>query len=258
MTNSVMMSDLSWREYKRRLDEEDAVLLLPVGALEQHGYHLPLGTDWMMATYMSRRAAENVGGMVAPPVSYAYKSQVRTGGGNHQMGTTSLDGPTLIHMVRDVIKEFARHGARKIALVDGHYENRFYLDDACDLAVRELRYDGITDLKILKMVDAERIKPTTLDAIYQGRNFPGLDLEHGGVLETSLMLYCYPDLVDMSQVPDEAPAKFPPYDLFPPNPDWVPPSGNLSPAHGSSREHGELLAEEFVDLVSDSLKAEFR
>lgn len=258
MSRSVMLSEISWREYKRRLDEEDAVVLLPVGAVEQHGYHLPLGTDWMMAQYMARRAAAKVGGVVAPPISYAYKSQVRTGGGNHQYGTTSLDGPTLIHLVRDVLKEFARHGARKIAIIDGHYENRFYLDDACDLAVRELRYDGITDVKILKMIYAERIKQETLDTIYRGRNFPGLDLEHGGILETSLMLYCYPEHVAMSELTEEAPAAFPPYDLFPVNPDWVPPSGNLSPAQGSTREFGELLAEEFVGVVSDSLRGEFR
>ena len=68
MSESVMMSELSWPEYKRRIEEEDAIILLPVGAVEQHGYHLPLGTDWIMATEMSRRAAERVGGIVAPPV----------------------------------------------------------------------------------------------------------------------------------------------------------------------------------------------
>ena len=55
MSRSVMMSDLSWPEYKRRLEEEDAIILLPVGAVEQHGYHLPLGTDWIMATEMPDR-----------------------------------------------------------------------------------------------------------------------------------------------------------------------------------------------------------
>ena len=78
MSRSVMMSDLSWPEYKRRPEEEDAIILLPVGAVEQHGYRLPLGTDWIMATEMSRRAAERVGGIVAPPVMYACKSQIRS------------------------------------------------------------------------------------------------------------------------------------------------------------------------------------
>ena len=255
---SVMMSDLSWDEYQRRLAEEDAIVLLPVGAVEQHGYHLPLGTDWMMATYMARRAAENVGGIVAAPITYGYRSQVRTGGGPHRCGTTNLDGLTLINLVKDVLKELARHGARKLAVIDGHFENRFYLDEACHLAVRELEYAGVTDARILKMLYAEEIKPETLEAVYAGREFPGLALEHGGTLETAMMLYCYPEHVDMSKIPDEELPNFPPYDLFPVNPDWVPASGNLSSGKGSTVDMGKLLVEEFVEMVSASLTKEFR
>lgn len=258
MTASVMMSDLSWDEYQRRIREEDAIVLLPVGAVEQHGYHLPLGTDWMMATYMARRAAENVGGIVAAPINYGYRSQVRTGGGPDRGGTTNLDGLTLISLVKDVLKELVRHGARKLAVIDGHFENRFYLDEACHLAVRELEYAGITDARILKMLYAERIRPETLETVYAGKPYPGLDLEHGGILETAMMLYCHPDHVDMSKIPDEDLPDFPPYDLFPGNPDWVPASGSLSSGMGATAEAGKILVEEFVQLVSDSLTAEFR
>jgi creatinine amidohydrolase len=253
-----MMSELSWDEYQRRILEENAIVLLPVGSVEQHGYHLPLGTDWLMATYMARRAAENVGGVVAAPISYGYRSQVRTGGGSHQVGTTSLDGVTIINLVKDVLKEIARHGARRIAVIDAHFENRFYLDEACHLAVRELEYSGIDDVKILKMLYAERIKPETMNAVYANTKFPGLDLEHAGILETAMMLYCYPELVQHKRSVNDEPAQFPPYDLFPSNPDWVPKSGALSPASAATAEIGKLLVEEFVELVSASLRAEFR
>ncbi len=257
MSGSVMMSELSWPEYKRRIEEDDAIILLPVGAVEQHGYHLPLGTDWMMATEMSRRAAERVGGIVAPPIMYAYKSQIRSGGGNHFCGTTSLDGNSLIEMVRDVLKEFGRHGARKIAVIDGHYENEFFLTEACDLAIRDLRYDGVTDMKILKMRYCEEVSDEAINTTYPN-GYPGLSLEHGAVFETSMMLYCFPNLVDVDKISDDPPADFPPYDLYPVNPDWVPPSGCLSPAHGSSAEIGKMLVDEFTGLVSRALEAEFR
>lgn len=258
MTRSVMMSELTWDEYQRRLVDEDAIVLVPVGAVEQHGYHLPLGTDWMMATYMARRAAEAVGGVVAAPVSYGYRSQVRTGGGPHRVGTTNLDGLTIISLVKDILCEIARHGARKIAVIDGHFENRFYLDEACHLATRELQWSGITDVQILKMIYAERIKPETMERVYAGTTYPGLDLEHGGILETAMMLYCYPDLVAKDRIAEEALPQFPPYDLFPPNPDWVPASGALSYGGPATAEIGRLLVEEFVELVCDSLRAEFR
>lgn len=255
---SVMMSDLTWDEYQRRLREEDAIVLLPVGAVEQHGYHLPLGTDWMMATYMARRAAENVGGVVAAPVAYGYRSQIRTGGGPHRCGTTNLDGATLISLVKDVLKELVRHGARKLAVIDGHFENRFYLDEACYLAIRELEQSGTGDARILKMIYAERIKPETLERVYAGTQYPGLDLEHGGILETAMMLYTHPEHVRMDRIAEEPLPDFPPYDLFPPNPDWVPASGALSGGKAATAAIGKLLVEEFVELVSGSLAREFR
>ncbi|MGE0845692.1 MAG: creatininase [Flavobacteriaceae bacterium] len=251
------MSELSWDEYQRRI-RDDAIVLLPVGAVEQHGHHLPLGTDWMMATYMARRAAENIGGIVAAPISYGYRSQVRTGGGAHQCGTTNLDGATLISLVKDVIKELARHGARKIAVIDGHFENRFYLDEACFLAIRELQWAGIEDARILKMIYAEKISPETMDKVYAGGDYPGLDLEHGGILETAMMLYCYPELVHLDRVKDEPLPVFPPYDLFPGNPEWVPSSGALSSGKLATAEKGKLLVEEFVATVTESLRREFR
>lgn len=257
MTQSVFMADLSWVEYRRRLIEEDAVVLLPVGALEQHGPHLPLGADALLATEMARRAAEQVGGIVAPTLSYGYKSQPRTGGGNHFCGTTSLDGANLAMVVRDVVKEFGRHGAKKVAVIDGHFENQMFLTEGVDLALRDLRADGITDLKVLKMRYCETIKPETLQRIFP-HGFPGLDLEHAGVLETSMLLYLFPHLVEMNRVPADPPADFPPYDVYPTDTARVPPSGVLSPAKGSSAEIGKLLADEFVDLVVRALRAEFR
>ncbi len=81
-------------------------------------------------------------------------------------------------MVKDVLKEFARHGARKIGVIDGHFENKYFLDEACDLAVRELRFDGIGDIKILKILYAAEFPQELLDAVYQDSTFAGLELEH--------------------------------------------------------------------------------
>jgi creatinine amidohydrolase len=255
---TVMMSEMAASEYKRRISEEDAIVFVPIGAVEQHGHHLPLGTDWLMATYMARRAAERVGGIVAPPVMYTARSQIRTGGGPHQCGTTSLNAETLIAMTYDVLCELARHGAKKIAVIDGHFENRFFLDEACYRAQRDMAVHGFPDMRILKMVYAEKIKPETIAKIYDGIEFPGLDLEHGGILETAMMLYCYPDLVDMTKIVDEPLPQFPPYDVFPVKPEWVPASGCLSSGKPATVEIGQLLVEEFVDLVSTSVSAEFR
>lgn len=260
MAKSVLMAELSWVEYQRRLEKEDAIVLVPVGATEQHGPHLPLGTDAILAGEISRLAALPTRGVVAPTLSYGYKSQPRTGGGDHFPGSAGLDGNNLVMMLSDVLSELGRTGAKRIAVIDGHYENQFFLTEGCELALRRLRTQGITDVTILKMRYAEDITKETLDSIakfYDG-GYPGLALEHAGVMETSMMLHLFPDLVHMDQVPRDPPACFPPYDLYPHDPAWVPSSGVLTPAIKSSPATGKLLVDEFVKLVSSALEAAFR
>jgi len=69
----VCMEELTWYEYAERIKTD--VILLPIGSTEQHGPHLPLGTDAMQIMHFSKLAAEKIGGLVAPALSYGYKSQ---------------------------------------------------------------------------------------------------------------------------------------------------------------------------------------
>ena len=101
------------------LDPEKTIAVLPVAAIEQHGPHLPLGTDALLASAISADVAARVGGLVEPALSYGYKSQPKCGGGQHFCGTTSLDGATLSALVRDAVREFHRHGVRRLVLVLG-------------------------------------------------------------------------------------------------------------------------------------------
>src|ERR1700716_492208 len=110
----VSMNRLTWVEYQGRVREERAPVFLPVGALEQHGPHLPLGTDAMLAAAVAEGVAGETSGLVAPALAYGYKSQPKCGGGQHFPGTTSLDAATLIGQVRDTIREFVRHGVQRL------------------------------------------------------------------------------------------------------------------------------------------------
>lgn len=70
----LMMGSLSWIEYQQRLQDEDAIVLIPCGALKQHGPHLPLGTDALLSTSIAQSVAEQINGIVAPTVSYGYSA----------------------------------------------------------------------------------------------------------------------------------------------------------------------------------------
>jgi creatinine amidohydrolase len=256
MVETNMMAELTWTEYQDRLKRDNPVILLPVGALEQHGPHLPMGTDHMIPTAICRQVAERIPAIVAPAFNYGYKSQPKMGGGQHFCGTTSLDGNNLSLTLRDVLKEFARHGVRRVAVVDGHYENQMFLIEGIDLAMRELRYDGVRDMKIIRLEYWDFTSNETLAKVFP-EGFPGYALEHAAVMETSISLHLHPHLVRWDKLPKDPPADFPPYDVYPTNTSWVPPSGVLSPAKSATAEKGKALFEEYVRTIAAALKTEF-
>lgn len=256
MTTRTLISEMTWPDYDRRARIDGAPVLLPVGALEQHGPHLPLTCDTLIPAAIAERVASRVDALVAPPIAYGYKSQPRSGGGNHFPGTTSLDGNTLVMMTRDIIKELARHGVRRIALMIGHTENLMFTTEACDLALRELRAQGIDDLKVLHMGYWEFSSEATLRKVFPD-GFPSWNLEHAGVMETSIMLHLHPELVKFDRVPLHPPADFPPYDVYPVEPHRVPASGALSSARSATAEKGRLMLEEYVERIAAALDEEF-
>lgn len=252
--NSVLMSALSWVAYQERLQEDRLVLLLPCGALEQHGPHLPLGTDALLSTAIAQSVASKVNGLVAPTLSYGYKSQPKSGGGQHFPGTTSLDGQSLSQITRDVIREFARHGVKHLVVVDGHYENQWFLTEGIDLARRDI---GVSHpLRIMRLEYWDFCTEATLNHVFPD-GFPGFALEHAAVIETSLMLHFYPDLVHLDQIPNDPPADFPPYDMYPTRTEWVPRSGVLSSAKGASALNGQLMATQIADSIASAITHEF-
>jgi creatinine amidohydrolase len=248
------MDRLSWEAYRDRLQAHAPMVLLPVGALEQHGPHLPLGTDALLATAVAADAARRVGALVAPALSYGYKSQPKCGGGQHFCGTTSVDAATLIGSVRDAVREFARHGVKRLVLVNGHYENQWFLTEGIDLGLRDLGPGAA--LEVVRLEYWDFLTETTLAAVFP-EGFPGFALEHAAVLETSMMLHYHPSLVRVDLIPDEPPADFPPYDVYPSRRHWVPLSGVLSSARGADAHKGRLIADEVANRLALAIDARF-
>ncbi len=248
------MNRMSWTQYRDRVAAGRTPVFLPVGALEQHGPHLPLGTDALLASAIAVGVAAQVDGIVAPALAYGYKSQPKCGGGQHFCGTTSLDAATLIGQVRDAIREFIRHGVRRLVLVNGHFENQWFLIEGIDLALREAGQAG--GLRVMRMEYWDFCTEETLARIFP-QGFPGFALEHAAVIETSMMLHFHPELVQLDRIPDDGPAVFPPYDMYPPRTEWVPASGVLSSALGSTREKGERIAGEVIARAALAVRTEF-
>jgi creatinine amidohydrolase len=256
MIPRVAIAEMSWTEYAERVRADSPVVILPIGSLEQHGPHSPNGSDEILTRLIAMEVAEEVGGLVAPSIPYGARSQPRTGGGWHFPGTTSIEGATLAALVRDILCEFGRQGVRKIAVMDTHFENEWFVIEGIEHALREMRRDGIDDVKIVKFRYFELITPEILGQVFRD-GFPGWALEHAGVMTTSLHLYLTPDLVDMSKVPAHGVIEYPPYDVFPLEPSRGTPSGCLNTPAAATAESGKLIFDHVVRSLSDAIRSEF-
>ncbi len=255
---TVLTKKMTWVEFEEKVSRTP-VVFLTVGAHEQHGPHLPMCCDVEIPDRIAQAVAEQVGGLVVPPIEFGYKSQARSGGGNHIPGTISLDAASLIGTVKDIVCELARHGVRRIVVMDGHYENTMFIVEGIDLALRDLRRDGIHDLKVLRIGYYEFTTKEAERAVWPD-GFPSWPLEHAGVMETSIMMYLHPDMVHADRIPDHDPAEFPPYDVYPQtweNLPGLPRSGALISARQATAEKGKLLFDTYVNGIVAAVRKEF-
>ncbi|MFC3283083.1 creatininase [Litchfieldella rifensis] len=247
----VKLAEMDWVSYHDRVKDGRCKIVMPVGAIEQHGPHMSLNPDVLIPEHIACRVAERSKNMlVAPPIAYGYKSQVKSGGGNFFPGTTCVSGRSLEEYVYDVILAFLEHGNREFLIINGHFENSMFLVEAADRAVKYARLSGI-ELKVVLLSYWDFISEATVKKVFPD-GFSGWAVEHGGVLETSIMLRIHPDLVDMSKVVDVPPAEFPPYDVFPPDPTWVPSSGTLSSPSQATSEKGEWILAECIEKIAET------
>lgn len=248
---SVRMAELTRPEYEAVI--ADAVIILPVGSTEQHGPHLPLGSDAIQVEEVAVRVARQVGAIVAPTLPYGYRSGARTGGGEIFSGTTSLSGEALTLTVRDILEALMRHGARRIVVLDGHYENSMFLNEAIHLALAEVQR---TDVTILKLLWVDGVDHETLERAWPD-GFPGWALEHAAHLETSTIAAIRPDLLRRDQLRPDGVASLPPYDVYPQPEDFVPRSGVLSDPSRGSAEAGNALIDSAVEGVARIIRERF-
>jgi creatinine amidohydrolase len=166
---------------------ETALVVWPVGATEQHGPHLPTGTDAMHAEWVTREAATRAAGL---GVTVVVAPTLRIGSSQHHLpfgGTMSLPSETYYRTVRAGVESLVTDGFRRVVVVNGHGGNH----ELIQLVVRDLALE-IPDVHLA----AGSWWTIAWDALVAagaaevGR-FPG----HAGRFETSLMLAMRPELV---------------------------------------------------------------
>ncbi|MBN2322778.1 MAG: creatininase family protein [Spirochaetes bacterium] len=180
---SYMLGELTWPEAQARLEVID-IALLPVGATEQHGPHLPLDTDAFDALHLSREVAcsfPDPKPLVLPPLPY--------GVSYHHMdfcGTISITNETLTRLVYEIGMSVAQHGVKKLIIINGHGGNTPALKNAAQMINRDSGIFTCVDTGETSDVDISGLVETPNDA-------------HAGEIETSTSLALRPHLVQMDR-----------------------------------------------------------
>jgi mycofactocin system creatininase family protein len=178
---------MTWPGVARAVEAGATTVVLPLGATEQHGPHLPLGTDTIRATALADRVAERLGPgfLVAPALPFGCSDE-------HSgfPGLLGLEAETLARIVLDVARRLTGWGIRRLVLLSAHGGNA----EALALALTLLRQE-LPDLEVQTNEHLETISQSVLEVARQdGISANALGL-HAGEGETSELLHLRPDLV---------------------------------------------------------------
>lgn len=210
---------------------EFPVAILPLGATEQHGHHLPIGTDIFLAEGISRKLSEKTGAVLLPTLPFGYSWVWRD-----IPGTVSLQQHHVEAAIKDVAHSVARYGIKMLVLINGHDANNASmkyatreLADELDIPVIYLFYPNLN-----KIMEQHCESPTWHGMI------------HACEFETSLMLALKPELVDLSKAVREYPEQPRLYGKSSISLGDLSKSGVYGDATLATKEKGEKMLNQFV------------
>ena len=184
----MIWENLTIDEFNEAVEKSKGVVLVPFGCLEKHGSHMPIGTDILVARYMSIKTSEIEPVMVFPFIPFGIVGEVK-----HKKGTISLTSNLIYHMLEELCDELARNGFNKIIFVDGHGGNANFLKYFMQSRL-ENHHPYIT-----YYFDVGEKTPEFWQ-IYQEKFGRVLESGHACEFETSTMLAISNDLIQMDKI----------------------------------------------------------
>lgn len=171
-----LLEEMSWPEIEAGL-EGVKTIILPVGATEEHGPHLPVFTDTIQAVEVAKEAARIRGVYIAPPVHYGICRSTRG-----FPGTITVSHDSLRSYIHDILLSFYDSGFRKVMILTGHAGGQHIsaLEQACQMAASERDF-LVSMVSLFDLIDMKAV-----EAKGDG---------HSGEIETSMMMQIRGDLV---------------------------------------------------------------
>jgi creatinine amidohydrolase len=226
--------------------EEDKVVIIPCGSVEEHGSHLPLCTDSLQAEHVALEVARKTGCLVAPPLRYGLCNSTR-----NFPGTITITFDTLRAIMTDILEELIRNGFKRLLVLTGHAGGSHMT--AIRLAAKAVVVNNMNE------EDRPRIMVCSdYDFAFdlRGKDFDDRDSHAGtidaGTIETSRVMSIRPDLIK-----GKGKRNFPELPRFEvvPDPERCFPSGVMGDPTVASAEKGqrinEYVIEQIVELVEE-------
>lgn len=245
MPARVMWKELTAEELRAKA-AADAIVILPVGSMEQHGPHLPVGVDTILTEGVCRAAAE----AVADDVAVVVAPTLWCGMAEHHMafgGTFTFDIPTYRAVLLAFLKSIERHGFSRVVIINGHGGNTAALNAFLPDFAREMRLRVFT----AGYFDLPRTDIAPLLEDQKG-------VQHACEVETSLMMVVAPDLVRHERISEA-------FSTRDPSSEWrtvparfrsfkeVTASGVNGDARRASRTKGEKILDSLAGGLADLL-----
>jgi creatinine amidohydrolase len=216
--------------------------ILAVGSCENHGWHLPLGTDTHVSYKLAVKIAEKVDGLlVLPPVTVGYSQHY-----GHFPFTLSLRAETLVEVLKDILTSVIKNGITKIFIMNGHDGNIAPIEIACR-AIKVLYPEVRIAALDAWWVAAGKLLPPGTFEVWDG-------LGHAGEGETSIALSMFGEWVDMQYAEGVVPN-------LPPNVDikWLfselTDCGATGDPTKATAEKGAKMEEVLINLIEDFIKS---
>ena len=236
VATSRRLTEIDSRSFERRV-ASNPLVIVPVGALEAHGPHLPLGADQIQAEETALALADRVDGLVAPTIPYGSAP-----GARRFPGTVSLSMQQLETHVEGVLGELARSGVHRILVLSGHGE-RGHMAALREAAEHAMRVDP--HLKVVVLCDYEFVYEL------RGKESPASD-GHAGLLETSRLLALVPQMVGSARPVVEY--RHSPFVPGPPTAvDW--PESVIGDTRTASAELGRRVQAHVLDRLTETVRA---
>lgn len=237
-----LIKEMTRDEVKEAI-EEFPVAILPLGATEQHGHHLPLGLDTFLAENLANEVSRHTGSLVIPALPFGYSWVWRD-----IPGTISIQQHHLENIIKDVAHSVKRYGVEMLVLISGHESN----NSSMKYAVRELADEIQMPVIYLFYPGYEEVVNEYCESpLWYG-------MIHADEFETSLMLDIRPDLVSMEKAVTEYPEKPLLYGKSIMSLGDMSKSGVFGDAKKASKEKGKKLKKIFTEKIVNIVNVAYK